>query len=38
LGDIGLGFDGDATRVLLDVFDEGDGMVPINAFLDAALA
>ena len=38
LADIGLGFDSDATKTLLDAFDEGDGMIPINHFLDAALA
>ena len=38
LADIGLGFDPDATKTLLDAFDEGDGMIPINHFLDAALA
>ena len=30
--------DSDATKTLLDAFDEGDGMIPINHFLDAALA
>ena len=38
MADIGLGFDPDATKTLLDAFDEGDGMIPINHFLDAALA
>ena len=38
MADIGLGFDSDATKTLLDAFDEGDGMIPINHFLDAALA
>ena len=31
-------YDPDATKTLLDAFDEGDGMIPINHFLDAALA